>query len=295
MYYRRKILLSLIQVFEGELEKIQLQKLLFLYTRSQRQKKTYDFVPYKMGCFSFQANADLLTLKKYGTVSETDKSWKKEDEINYLNELTKEDKKIISDFRIIYANKTSEDLINLTYKRYPYFAINSTIAKNHLSESEIEDLNNYRSFDDEITLFTIGYEGISLESYLNKLIKNNIKVLCDVRKNALSMKYGFSKSQLKNACNGVGIEYIHIPELGIDSDQRQELNSQFDYDVLFEKYKIKNLSETIDNQIEILNLLKTNKRIALTCFEADVCQCHRKHLSEAIKNLKDFNYKLEHL
>ncbi|WP_119793441.1 DUF488 domain-containing protein [Flavobacterium anhuiense] len=295
MYYRRKILLSLIQVFEGELEKIQLQKLLFLYTRSQRQKKTYDFVPYKMGCFSFQANADLLTLKKYGTVSETDKSWKKEDEINYLNELTKEDKKIISDFRIIYANKTSEDLINLTYKRYPYFAINSTIAKNHLSESEIEDLNNYRSFDDEITLFTIGYEGISLESYLNKLIKNNIKVLCDVRKNALSMKYGFSKSQLKNACNGVGIEYIHIPEVGIDSDQRQELNSQFDYDVLFEKYKIKNLSETIDNQIEILNLLKTNKRIALTCFEADVCQCHRKHLSEAIKNLKDFNYKLEHL
>lgn len=295
MYYRRKILLSLIQVFEGELEKIQLQKLLFLYTRSQRQKKTYDFVPYKMGCFSFQANADLLTLKKYGNVSESDKSWKKEDDVNYLNELTKEDKKIISDFRIIYANKTSEDLINLTYKRYPYFAINSIIAQNYLSESEIENLNNYRSFDEEVVLFTIGYEGISLESYLNKLIKNNIKVLCDVRKNALSMKYGFSKSQLKNACNGVGIEYIHIPEVGIDSDQRQELKSQIDYDVLFDKYRAQNLSETLDNQIEILNLLKTNKRIALTCFEADVCQCHRKHLSEAITNLKGFNYKLEHL
>lgn len=285
----------MIQVFEGELEKIQLQKLLFLYTRSQRQKKTYDFVPYKMGCFSFQANADLLTLKKYGNVSESDKSWKKEDNVNYLNELTKEDKKIISDFRIIYANKTSEDLINLTYKRYPYFAINSIIAKNYLSESEIENLNDYRSFDEEVVLFTIGYEGISLESYLNKLIKNNIKVLCDVRKNALSMKYGFSKSQLKNACNGVGIEYIHIPEVGIDSDQRQELKSQIDYDVLFDKYRAQNLSETLDNQIEILNLLKANKRIALTCFEADVCQCHRKHLSEAITNLKGFNYKLEHL
>ncbi|WP_338841729.1 DUF488 domain-containing protein [Flavobacterium ginsenosidimutans] len=295
MYYRRKILLSLIQVFDGELEKIQLQKLLFLYTRSQRQKKTYDFVPYRMGCFSFQANADLFTLKKYGNVSESDKSWKKEDDVNYLNELTKEDKKIISDFRIIYANKTSEDLINLTYKRYPYFAINSIIAQNYLSESEIENLNNYRSFDEEVVLFTIGYEGISLESYLNKLIKNNIKVLCDVRKNALSMKYGFSKSQLKNACNGVGIEYIHIPEVGIDSDQRQELKSQIDYDVLFDKYRVQNLGETLDNQIEILNLLKTNKRIALTCFEADVCQCHRKHLSEAITNLKGFNYKLEHL
>jgi uncharacterized protein (DUF488 family) len=295
MYYRRKILLSLIQVFEGELEKIQLQKLLFLYTRFQKERKTYDFVPYKYGCFSFQANSDLSTLKKYGIVSETTKSWKKEDDVSYLNELTKEDKKIISDFRIIYANKSSDDLIKLTYKRYPYFAINSTIAKDYLDETEFENLNNYRSFEEETILFTIGYEGISLESYLNKLIKSNIKVLCDVRKNALSMKYGFSKTQLKNACNGVGIEYVHIPEVGIDSDQRQELKTQNDYDCLFEEYKENNLKKSIDSQTEILNLLIQNKRIALTCFEADICQCHRKHLSEAITNLKDFKYKLEHL
>lgn len=295
MYYRRKIILSLIQVFDGELEKIQLQKLLFLFTRFQKDKKTYDFVPYKFGCYSFQANADLSTLKKYGIVSETTKSWKKDDEVNYLMELTKEDKKIISDFRLIYAKKTSDDLINLTYKRYPYFAINSTVAKEYLSEEEFKNLDNYRSFDDDITLFTIGYQGITLEAYLNKLIKNNIKVLCDVRKNALSMKYGFSKSQLKNACNGVGIEYIHIPEVGIDSEQRQELKTQTDYDVLFEEYKNLNLKKSIDSQTEILNLLKKNRRIALTCFEADICQCHRKHLSEAITNLKGFKYALEHL
>ena len=295
MYYRRKIALSLIQVFNGELEKIQLQKLLFLFTRFQKEKKTYDFVPYKFGCFSFQANSDLSTLKKYGIVSETNKSWKKEDEVNYLNELTKEDKKIIEDFRIIYAKKTSEDLINLTYKRYPYFAINSTIAEDYLTLDEVKNLDNYRCFENEIILFTIGYEGITLESYLNRLIKNNIKVLCDVRKNALSMKYGFSKSQLKNACNGVGIEYVHIPEVGIDSEQRLELKTQNDYDVLFENYKTQNLKKTIVNQTEILNLLKKNRRIALTCFEADICQCHRKHLSEAISNLKDFKYKLEHL
>jgi len=295
MYYRRKIILSLIQVFDGELEKIQLQKLLFLFTRFQKDKKTYDFVPYKFGCYSFQANADLSTLKKYGIVSETTKSWKKEDEVNYLTELTKEDKKTISDFKIIYANKTSDDLINLTYKRYPYFAINSTVAKEYLTEEDYKNLDNYRSFEEDITLFTIGYQGITLEAYLNKLIKNNIKVLCDVRKNALSMKYGFSKSQLKNACNGVGIEYIHIPEVGIDSEQRQELKTQTDYDVLFEEYKNLNLKKSIDSQTEILNLLKKNRRIALTCFEADICQCHRKHLSEAITNLKGFKYTLEHL
>jgi uncharacterized protein (DUF488 family) len=295
MYYRRKIILSLIQVFDGELEKIQLQKLLFLFTRFQKNKKVYDFVPYKFGCYSFQANADLSTLKKYGIVSESTKTWKKEDNINYLTELTKEDKKTISDFRIIYANKTSDDLINLTYKKYPYFAINSTIAKEYLTEEDFNNLDNYRSFEEDITLFTIGYQGISLEAYLNKLIKNNIKVLCDVRKNALSMKYGFSKNQLKNACNGVGIEYIHIPEVGIDSEQRQELKTQTDYDMLFEEYKNLNLKKSIDSQLEILYLLKKNRRIALTCFEADICQCHRKHLSEAIANIRGFKYNLEHL
>jgi uncharacterized protein (DUF488 family) len=186
-------------------------------------------------------------------------------------------------------------LINLTYKRHPYFSINSTIAKEYLTKEEFQNLDNYRSYDNEIVLFTIGYQGITLESYLNKLIKNNIKVLCDVRKNALSMKYGFSKSQLKNACNGVGIEYIHIPEVGIDSEQRQELKTQKDYDLLFEEYKSHNLKKSIDSQTEIFNLLKQNRRIALTCFEANICQCHRKHLSEAITNLKGFKYNLEHL
>ncbi len=295
MYYRRKIILSLLQVFEGELEKIQLQKLLFLFTRFQKEKKAFDFVPYKFGCFSFQANADLSTLNKYGIVSASEKFWKKEDEVNYLNELKIEDKKIISDFKTIYANKTSDDLIKITYKRYPYYSINSTVAEKYLSKEEFKNLDNFRNLEDETVLFTIGYEGITLEAYLNKLIKNNIKVLCDVRKNALSMKYGFSKSQLKNACNGVGIEYIHIPEVGIESDKRQELKTQKDYDCLFEEYKEKNLKKSTDSQTEILKLLIQNKRIALTCFEANICQCHRKHLSEAITNLKGFKFSLEHI
>lgn len=285
----------MLQVFGNQLDKIQLQKLLFLYSRYKTKRKTYDFVPYKYGCFSFQANADLNTLKKYGIVDDPSNSWLKVNDVNYLLELDKEDKKIILDFGIIYKSKTSDDLIDLTYKRYPYYAINSTIADKHLSNKELLNLDNYRSEEDGITLFTIGYEGISLERYLNRLIKNNIKVLCDVRKNALSMKYGFSKNQLKNACEGVNIEYIHIPEVGIISDKRRKLNSQEDYDELFEDYKKNNLTQTIEHQNYILNLLKKKKRIALTCFEADKCQCHRTHLANAVSNLKGFKYELEHL
>lgn len=295
MYYRRKVILSFLQVLDNEVDKIKLQKLLFLYSRNTTKRKTFDFVPYKYGCYSFQANADLKTLGKYGIVSNHDTFWRKEDSTNYLNQLSKEDQKTVKDFKIIYADKTSADLINLTYKNFPYYSINSTIASEYLTDLELNNLERYRSYEDETVLFTIGYEGISLEKYLNKLIKNNINTLCDVRRNAQSMKYGFNKSQLKNACNGLGIEYIHIPEVGIESDKRQELVDQEDYDKLFDNYKKTNLTLTKNFQLDILKLLQKKKRIALTCFEADECQCHRLHLAEAITELPNFKYSLEHL
>ncbi|MFD2588815.1 DUF488 family protein [Croceitalea marina] len=295
MYYRRKVILSILQVFNNELEKIQVHKLLFLLSRFKTKKNTYDFVPYKFGSFSFQANADLNTLKKYGIVDETNKSWKKLDETNYLIQLDKEHQKIVSDFRIIYKNKSSDDLIRLTYKNFPYYSINSIVAHKYLNSKELKNLETYKSQENEIILFTIGYEGISLERYLNKLIRNNIKLLCDVRKNAASMKYGFSKKQLENACNGVGIEYIHIPEVGINPDKRKELNTQKDYDILFKEYISKDIPKTTKYQEQIFKLLQENRRIALTCFEANKCQCHRTHLANAISNLEKFNYEIEHL
>ncbi len=65
LYYRRKILLALLEVFEGQLTAKSLQKYLFLFTRSQNEK-SFDFVPYRYGCFSFQANQDISTMAKYG-------------------------------------------------------------------------------------------------------------------------------------------------------------------------------------------------------------------------------------
>ena len=53
------------ETFGGRLTAKSLQKYLFLFTRKQTDK-SFDFVPYKYGCFSFQANQDVVTLGKYG-------------------------------------------------------------------------------------------------------------------------------------------------------------------------------------------------------------------------------------
>ena len=294
MYYRRKILLSLLQLFNSNLDKISLQKLLFLVARNQEQV-SFHFVPYKFGCFSFQANADLHTLEKYNLVSESEKNWRKIDEKDYFAELKLIDQAAIRTVKSQFGKLNKDELIKLTYKKYPYFAINSTIAESVLSPEETEKIDKQRPSKDETILYTIGYEGITLEQYLNKLIINDIKVVCDVRKNSLSMKYGFSKNQLKNACNGVGIEFIHIPEVGIKSDKRQQLKTQADYNKLFTFYRRDVLANQITEQMEIFQLLKTKKRIVLTCFEANIYQCHRKYLADAIVKLPGFKYELKHI
>ena len=294
MFYRRKIILALLQLFDGQLGKIRLQKLLFLFTIRQA-KPDYDFIPYKYGCCSFSANADLTTMVRKGLLEESEKDFIKLDKKNYLKLLILEDQKHLLRVKTEYGGMSGRSLIKQTYMNYPFYATKSEMAVNILDKQELEKVESAKPKSNKTILFTIGYEGISLEEYLVRLLKNDVKILVDVRNNPLSMKYGFSKTLLKRYCESLGMKYIHIPEVGIQSYQRQELNTQADYDKLFKVYRSHNLTKTKKAQTEIFNLLKENKRVALTCFEANICQCHRKPLVEAIESLPGFKYKVEHI
>ncbi|WP_234997898.1 DUF488 family protein [Mucilaginibacter sp. OK098] len=282
------------ELFEGKLEKIRLQKLLFLFSKRQTEPE-YEFIPYKYGCFSFSAQADLVTMVNKGLLIDDQEGLTKNDTVKYFAALKADDQKALAEIKKLYGAMNGAALMRHTYVNYPYFALNSVKATEILTPDELDRVKAARPWSEKTTLFTIGYEGISLEHYINKLIRNDVKVLVDVRKNPLSMKYGFSKSLLKKFCDSVGIEYVHIPEVGIDSDQRQELNTQQDYDQLFRVYKKENLVATKDVQSKILELLKVKKRIALTCFEANICQCHRKPLAESIAALSKDQFELKHI
>jgi uncharacterized protein (DUF488 family) len=294
MFYRRKIILALLQIFEGQIDKISLQKLLFLFSKKQ-SKAEYDFIPYHYGCYSFSANADLTAMVRKEILLETKSHFTSNEKTDYFKALKETDKKIMLEIKTLYGNINANALMKHTYLNFPYWAINSVKASEILTAEQLEKVKNSRPKNNETILFTIGYEGISLEEYLNRLLKNDVKILVDVRNNALSMKYGFSKSQLQRYCASLGIEYIHFPEVGIQSDHRQELNNQSDYDKLFTVYCENNLKKTTDSQLKIFDLLQKYNRIALTCFEANICQCHRKHLAEAIENLPTFKYQVKHI
>lgn len=293
IYYRRKILLSLLEINDGKLTAKRIQKFLFLISQEQKEKSYY-FIPYKYGCFSYQAEQDIKTLEKYGVIKILESLSGRTIELNesekYFPKLKINDKIILNKIKKQFTGFSQNELIKYTYINYPYYSINSTILDKILNKKEKELVLNEKINKSGKTIFSIGYEGISLEEYLNLLIKNDVKVLCDVRKNAFSQKYGFSKSQLKVACDGLNIQYIHISNLGISSNKRKELNCQHDYDELFEEYENETLRNQTDSLIFIQQLVRQSHRVAITCFEKNTNQCHRTRVLKALLNLPNANY-----
>ena len=293
MFYRQKILLGLIEAFGGKLNSRDLQKYLFLFAQKCQQEKSYDFVPYKYGCFSFQSYADRRNLIESGyLVAEDD--WKL-NSTGHLKALSPSDAKKIAVFQKHYANISGDNLVREVYKQYPYYAINSEIAARLLNRDELKTIEAVRPANDAYCFFTIGYEGSSFEHYLNRLIQNNVKLLCDVRRNPLSRKYGFSKKTLSETLKKLGIEYMHMPELGIVSEKRQELNSQADYDRLFSEYERTTLKSASKDLEELFALFRKHKRIAITCFEAEQCMCHRGRVAKALTKLPGWDYPTQHI
>ena len=288
----------MIETFGGRMFPISLQKALFLFTREQeRENRVYNFVPYKYGCFSFNANHDINVLEKTGYLHTEDKEIAVTTPGNYAFELNLFDSGILQGIYDKYKDYTDDDFIDYTYKMYPYYAINSEIAHKHLNAEKMDEVRqkDHRKTYTNHTLYTIGYEGRSLEEYLNILLIRGVRVLCDVRKNAYSQKYGFSKAQLQPACEGVGIKYIHIPELGIESNQRQSLNTQADYDRLFEKYRNTVLARSEDYLKRIVDLINSDERVALTCFEKNVEQCHRTQIARKIMSRERITFDFKEL
>jgi hypothetical protein len=72
-----------------------------------------------------------------------------------------------------------------------------------------------------VRLFTIGYEGRSLDELLDKLVDAGVKRLVDVCELPLSRRRGFSKTALSETLRHGGIDYIHIRALGNPKPNRE--------------------------------------------------------------------------
>jgi uncharacterized protein (DUF488 family) len=287
-------LVAITKAFGGAVNSVDFQKYLFLYTSNYEQRKSYEFIPYNFGCFSFQSYADKRKLIALGLLEDTN-DWR----LTNTGASEKSDAGIdmlsINKFSKKYKEITGNDLIKLVYRLYPYYASRSKIAQQIMSPEEFEKILSHRSSETDKVLFTIGYEGSSIDNFLNRLIRNDVKVLCDVRRNPVSRKYGFSKQVLSQTLQKIGIEYVHMPELGISSDHRQKLTSHEAYRILFHEYDKSILGEEAQSLGALENLLDFKERVAITCFEAEHVKCHRSRIAIAIKSRSENQYRVAHI
>ena len=126
-------------------------------------------------------------------------------------------------------------------------------------------------------IYTIGYEGTTMEEFLAALKGAGVERLIDVRALPLSRRPGFSKTALRGALEAAGIEYVHLKALGTPAEGRSAARAGR-HDDLERIYAAQlELPEAIVQGAQMLELA-AEKPSALLCFEREPEHCHRSLL-----------------
>lgn len=131
-------------------------------------------------------------------------------------------------------------------------------------------------------IYTIGYEGLEIDTFMAFLAKHDIETIVDVREMPLSRKPGFSKNMLKTALNLSGREYAHMVALGCPKTIRDRYREDGNWKRYTESF-LKHLAKQGDAVTELAALAATTN-CALLCYEADYNFCHRSMVADAVKN-----------
>jgi len=287
LFERQKSLLALVDALGGRVANTDFQKLLFLWSQAGSDDGPgFDFVPYRYGAFSFTSYADRRKLIDRGLLAEDDSTWSITDAGKLAIHKAKAVRSGASAFASTAPAQRGDALVALTYRKVPFFAVRSEIVEQVLcgdasAQAAVEAVKPQTG---PAGIVTVGYEGRSLEAYLVTLLRGGVTLLCDVRRNPVSRRYGFAKSTLGRGCEQVGIRYEHVPRLGIASARRKGLHTQADYDALFREYVRDDLPRQTDALGTIVAWVNEGHRVALTCFERQPEKCHRRCVAEALEH-----------
>lgn len=138
---------------------------------------------------------------------------------------------------------------------------------------------------------TFGYEGLSIDRFIAKLVDSSTKIIVDVRAMPLSRKPGFSKKALALHLENAGIHYIHMPALGCPKPVRERYKSDGSwpkYTKSFLAY-LAHQSEAVEQVAGFASKSKT----CLICFEADFNFCHRSFVASAVA--ESYGFSVRHL
>ncbi len=130
-------------------------------------------------------------------------------------------------------------------------------------------------------IFTIGYEGVTQDEFIDALKAAGVERIIDVRAVPLARRPGFSKNVLANALRSEGIDYVGLKALGTPPEGRDAARKH-KLDVLKRVYSAQLETPEAELQAQQLKDLAEEKPSALLCFEHDPTFCHRTLLRQAV-------------
>ena len=157
--------------------------------------------------------------------------------------------------------------------------------------SVVELKDNIKKYQND-TLYSIGYEGLDLDDFIQKLKETKIDLLIDIRDSAKSsMKPQFNGEILKRECKKNDIKYLHKPELGVIYQiRRPYIEGYINHDA-FRGWYDWNLDDQKFDIGQFKQFLKENGKNCFLCMEKypkpnknQKHFCHRDLLIEKILN-----------
>ncbi|MFN8022117.1 MAG: DUF488 domain-containing protein [Acidimicrobiales bacterium] len=139
----------------------------------------------------------------------------------------------------------------------------------------------HRLAHDSLTAIgTIGYEGRTIDGFIEELHTHRFSKVIDVRETPMSRKRGFSKRVLEAALSEAGVGYEHRRLLGNPKDNREGFRSGDPravdrFETLLQRQGRPDL-DAVATEAE-------HSRIVLMCFERDHRACHRSCISAALQ------------
>jgi uncharacterized protein (DUF488 family) len=266
-------------------------KLAFLLrqeTEVRNDATFYGFVPHHYGPFSFALYRELESLVRESYVT------KDENGLRLDSSMAAETRRLVADLpgsarasvdHVLsrYGAKAQNSLLRDVYARYPWFA----------TKTERKDLlpaTMPSSPSAPPAVYTIGYEGNSVDGFFDRILRAGIRGIADVRANPVSRKYGFARSSLSGIAEELGINYRHYPELGIPSVHRADLNSFASYQRLLDRYERTMLPRQTAGIAALAGVVQS-EATALLCVESDVRCCHRSRLADAVARVSGLSIK----
>lgn len=276
MFVRHKVLLRIFRQSGRAVSRMELTKWCFLLRHefpSAGGSSFFDFVPYRYGPFSFALYHEMATLERNGLVmTPSEKHWGLSADADLDSTLPRAVSRDIDELLRQFQRYKPDALRDYVYKRHPFYTVNSEVE--NLAPRPVA----------KVAVYTSGYEGLSVDAFLTRLIRCGITRVIDVRCNPVARRYGFHKSTLSRLLGRVDIDYVHLPQLGIPSALRRSLECPDDYHELFQRYENTTLRSEHASIDHVAKLISEQPSV-LICMEADPAFCHRTRLAQRVAKL----------